>query len=166
MLDRLNRHDLSDEEWQRLRPLLPADPPRGGRRAAHRMVINGILFRTRAGCPWRGLPDAFGDRTTRHHPPPRRAPGRARAARLPGPREKRRPPPAAGAAAASDPPRAPTPAGGGGPPGNPVVTREQERQKKPPRYPRPGGGPPAGLRPGLVQETQHRRALLQQAQAV
>src|SRR5260370_23448787 len=61
MLVRLNRHDLSDEEWQRLRPLLPADPPRGGRWADHRMVINGIFFRTRAGCPWRDLPQGFGN---------------------------------------------------------------------------------------------------------
>ena len=35
--------------------LLPADPPRGGRWADHRTVINGILFRARAGCPWRVL---------------------------------------------------------------------------------------------------------------
>jgi transposase len=61
VLDRLNHHDLSEEEWQRLRPLLPADPPRGGRWADHRTVINGIFFRTRAGCPWRDLPEGFGN---------------------------------------------------------------------------------------------------------
>lgn len=62
MLDhRLNRHDLSDEEWQRLRPLLPADPPRGGRWIDHRLVINGIFFRTRTGCPWRDLPEGSGN---------------------------------------------------------------------------------------------------------
>jgi transposase len=44
--DGLNRHDLTDKEWERLRGFLPADPPRGGRRAGHRMVINGIFFRT------------------------------------------------------------------------------------------------------------------------
>jgi len=41
--------------------LLPADPPCGGRWADHREVINGIFFRTRAGCPWRDLPDGFGN---------------------------------------------------------------------------------------------------------
>jgi transposase len=61
MLDRLNRHDLSDQEWDRLRGFLPADPPRGGRWADHRMVINGIFFRTRTGCPWRDLPEGFGN---------------------------------------------------------------------------------------------------------
>jgi transposase len=62
MPDRLNRHDLSDEEWERLRVLLPSGPQqRGGRRADHRTVINGIFFRTRAGCPWRDLPEGFGN---------------------------------------------------------------------------------------------------------
>ena len=41
--------------------LLPSDPPRGGRRADHREVISGIFFRTRAGCPWRDLPDGSGN---------------------------------------------------------------------------------------------------------
>ncbi len=64
MLDRLSRHDLADAEWQRLRGFLPADPPRGGRWLDHRMVINGIFFRTRAGCPWRDLPEGSGNRET------------------------------------------------------------------------------------------------------
>jgi transposase len=54
MLDRLNRHDLSDEEWERLRVFLPADPPRGGRWSDHRMVINGIFFRAQGGLPVAG----------------------------------------------------------------------------------------------------------------
>jgi transposase len=62
VLDRLNRHDLSDEEWERLREFLPCGPQRrGGRWADHRTVINGIFFRTRAGCPWRDLPEGFGN---------------------------------------------------------------------------------------------------------
>jgi transposase len=56
VLDLLNRHDLTDEEWGRLRVFLPADPPRGGRWTDHRKVIDGIFFRTRTGCPWRDLP--------------------------------------------------------------------------------------------------------------
>ena len=62
MLDRLNRHDLSDEEWERLRAV-PARGPAaaGGRWADHRTVINGIFFRARAGCPWRDLPEGFGN---------------------------------------------------------------------------------------------------------
>jgi transposase len=59
--DRLNRHDLSDEEWARLEPLLPAHPRQGHRWNDHRAVINGIFFRTRAGCPWRDLPGEYGN---------------------------------------------------------------------------------------------------------
>jgi transposase len=33
----------------------------GGRWADHRVVINGIFFRTRSGCPWRDLPEGFGN---------------------------------------------------------------------------------------------------------
>src|SRR5258707_760395 len=58
--DRLRRHDLTDQEWARLEPLLPAHPRQGHRWNDHRVVINGIFFRTRTGCPWRALPGPFG----------------------------------------------------------------------------------------------------------
>src|SRR5215213_3796875 len=35
-------------------------PKRGGRWRDHRQVLNGILFRTRAGIPWRDLPERYG----------------------------------------------------------------------------------------------------------
>ena len=47
--DRLKRHDLTDEEWARLEPLLPGHPRRGHRWNDHRMVINGVFCRTRTG---------------------------------------------------------------------------------------------------------------------
>jgi len=56
----IERHDLTDEEWAQLASLLPANPGRGGRWADHRRTINGILFRTRTGCPWRDLPPCYG----------------------------------------------------------------------------------------------------------
>jgi transposase len=56
--DRLNRHDLTDEEW-RLVPMMPADARQGRRWSDHRMVIDGIFFRTRTGCPWRDLPGEY-----------------------------------------------------------------------------------------------------------
>jgi transposase len=67
MDDRLIRHDLTDEESQRLLPLMPADARRGRRWSDHRMVINEILFRTRAGCPWRDLPDEYGNWKTAYN---------------------------------------------------------------------------------------------------
>jgi transposase len=59
--DRLSRHDLTDEEWARLAPLMPVHPRQGHRWNDHRTVIDGILFRTRTGCPWRDLPPGFGN---------------------------------------------------------------------------------------------------------
>jgi transposase len=59
--DRLNRHDLTDAEWALLGPLLPAHPRQGRRWNDHRVVIDGIFHRTRAGCPWRDLPERFGN---------------------------------------------------------------------------------------------------------
>jgi transposase len=59
--DDLNRHALTDEEWVRLAPLMPGHPRQGHRWNDHRTVIDGILFRTRAGCAWRDLPPGFGN---------------------------------------------------------------------------------------------------------
>jgi transposase len=64
--DLLNRHDLTDEEWQRLAPLMPPHPRQGHRWNDHRTVINGVFFRARTGCPWRDLPDGFGNWSTVH----------------------------------------------------------------------------------------------------
>src|SRR5258707_12879893 len=55
------RYELTDAEWDLLQPLLPTDPPRGGRWQDHRTVISGILFRERTGIPWRALPARFGN---------------------------------------------------------------------------------------------------------
>lgn len=58
----LDRHDLTDEEWARLEPLLPDRTPRRGRQwADHRKVINGVFWRTRAGAPWRDVPSCYGN---------------------------------------------------------------------------------------------------------
>jgi transposase len=58
--DRLNRHDLTGEEWQRLLPMMPADAWQGRRWSNHRMVIDGVMFRARNGCPWRDLRGVYG----------------------------------------------------------------------------------------------------------
>ncbi len=62
--ERLRRHDLTDAEWARLGPLLPAHPRLGHRWNDHRLVIDGIFYRTRVGCPWRDLPERFGNGKT------------------------------------------------------------------------------------------------------
>jgi transposase len=59
--ERLRRHDLTDEEWSRLEPLLPVDAVQGARWKDHRTVINTIFFRTRTGTVWRDLPPCYGN---------------------------------------------------------------------------------------------------------
>jgi transposase len=55
------RFEITDDEWHRLAPLLPATTPRrGGRWRDHRQVLNSIVFRTRTGIPWRDLPERYG----------------------------------------------------------------------------------------------------------
>ena len=49
--------DLSDAEWKRIRPLLPAPCPRGRPiEVPRREIVNAILYVLRAGCAWRLLP--------------------------------------------------------------------------------------------------------------
>lgn len=56
------RHDLTDDQWAKLEPLLPDRTPiRGGRWMDHRKVINGVLWRTRSGSAWRDLPPEYGN---------------------------------------------------------------------------------------------------------
>lgn len=57
---RPHRHELSDEEWALLQPLLPATQTRGRYYQEHRRMLNGMLFRTNAGIPWRDLPERYG----------------------------------------------------------------------------------------------------------
>jgi transposase len=56
-----DRHDLTDDEWAQLEPLLPGRTRRrGGQWIDHRRVINGVMWRTRTGSPWRDLPGSYG----------------------------------------------------------------------------------------------------------
>jgi transposase len=52
----MRRHELSDEEWAIIQPLLP-NKPRGVPRVDDRRVLNGILWRFRTGAPWRDIPE-------------------------------------------------------------------------------------------------------------
>lgn len=65
--DAPGRHELTDEEWAVVAPLLP-EPRSVGRRArSNRQMLNGMLWILRTGAPWRDLPrDRFGPFTTVH----------------------------------------------------------------------------------------------------
>src|ERR1700712_1684938 len=57
----MRRGDLTDEQWQRLEPLLPPEKPWTGRpNEDHRRILNGILWIHRTGAPWRDLPRCYG----------------------------------------------------------------------------------------------------------
>ncbi|RJL31897.1 IS5 family transposase [Bailinhaonella thermotolerans] len=56
----VRRHELSDAAWERIAPLLPPDPPRGGRWRDHRQVLNGIVWKIRTGADWRDVPERYG----------------------------------------------------------------------------------------------------------
>ena len=57
----MNRGDLSNEQWERLKPLLPPQKPHTGKPSKdHRTVINGILWILRTGAPWRDMPEHYG----------------------------------------------------------------------------------------------------------
>ena len=55
------RHELSDEQWERISGLLP--PERGAMgppSKSHRTMVNAMLWIVRTGAPWRDLPERFG----------------------------------------------------------------------------------------------------------
>jgi len=57
----LSRGDLSEAEWRILKELLPPERGRKSRPASdNRPIINGILWRTRTGAPWRDVPEKYG----------------------------------------------------------------------------------------------------------
>lgn len=57
------RFDLTDFEFELIRPPLPDKPP-GVARVDDRRVLNGIFRVLRTGSPWRDLPERYGPYTT------------------------------------------------------------------------------------------------------
>ncbi|MFE2441913.1 IS5 family transposase [Streptomyces sp. NPDC059426] len=57
----MGRHDLTNAQWAKLEPLLPAGK-KSGRPPVHtkRQMIDGIRWRARAGAPWRDVPERYG----------------------------------------------------------------------------------------------------------
>jgi transposase len=54
------RHELTDEQWQVIEPLLSVSGARGRPRVDDRRVINGMLFKAKTGVAWRDLPERYG----------------------------------------------------------------------------------------------------------
>jgi transposase len=59
------REEITDAQWEQLRPLLPPQKPKTGRpNHDHRTVLSGIVWILRTGAPWRDLPACFGSYKT------------------------------------------------------------------------------------------------------
>ena len=55
------RHELTDEQWDRIKDELPGQAHHAGRTAEdNRLFINAVLWIARTGSPWRDLPERFG----------------------------------------------------------------------------------------------------------
>ena len=56
------RYALRDDQWERIWKLLPGqEGHRGVTAVDNRLFVEAVLFRFRAGVPWRDLPERFGD---------------------------------------------------------------------------------------------------------
>jgi transposase len=57
----MHRHQLTDEQWSIVEPLIPQKHARTGRPPAEaRRMLDGIMWILRTGAPWRDLPERFG----------------------------------------------------------------------------------------------------------
>jgi transposase len=57
----VHRHELTDQQWTVLEPLLPKRTATTGRTPADpRQMLNGIFWVLGTGAPWRDLPERYG----------------------------------------------------------------------------------------------------------
>ncbi len=56
----MHRHALTDEQWRRLQAVIPKQKAGPEAMRGDRLFVEAVLFRAKAGLPWRDLPDRFG----------------------------------------------------------------------------------------------------------
>jgi len=56
----MSRHCLTDEQWERVRAVLPRSRPGPHAKLGDRTFVEAVLYRGRTGVPWRDLPERFG----------------------------------------------------------------------------------------------------------
>ena len=58
----IRRYELTDAEWERLKPYFPDRQAgdKGRPRKDSRQILNGILWIARSGAAWRDLPERYG----------------------------------------------------------------------------------------------------------
>src|SRR5262245_33970162 len=58
----MRRYALRDDQWDRMKDLLPGREGHVGVTARdNRLFVEAVLYRYRAGIPWRDLPERFGE---------------------------------------------------------------------------------------------------------
>jgi transposase len=58
----MSRYGLRNDQWERIAHLLPGKEGDVGVTAKdNRLFVDAVLYRYRAGVPWRDLPERFGD---------------------------------------------------------------------------------------------------------
>ena len=62
------RHEVTDQQWELIEPLLPVRTAKTGRKPVDaRKMLNGILWILRTGSPWRDMLERFGPWQTVYH---------------------------------------------------------------------------------------------------
>ena len=57
----MRRHEIKDEDWERIKGMLSGQPGDPGVTAKdNRLFINAVLWMGKTGAPWRDLPERFG----------------------------------------------------------------------------------------------------------
>src|SRR5260370_36852538 len=63
----MRRYALRDDQWDRIRERLPGREGHVGVTAQdNRLFVEAVIYRYRAGTPWRDLPERFGDPVKLH----------------------------------------------------------------------------------------------------
>ena len=58
----MRRYGLRDDQWDRIKDFLPGREGHvGGTAEDNRLFVEAVLYRFRTGCPWRDLPERFGE---------------------------------------------------------------------------------------------------------
>lgn len=61
-IDMLRRHEVTDDQWNRIQHLLPGQEGNPGVTAKdNRLFVNAVLWIAKTGAPWRDLPERFGN---------------------------------------------------------------------------------------------------------
>lgn len=56
----MQRHALTDEQWERLQKVLPRRKRGPAGKKSEREFVDAVIYRAKTGIPWRDLPERFG----------------------------------------------------------------------------------------------------------